>query len=370
MKKIVFIAPEFYPVNGGVANAVYIFAAALVKQGYKLWIITPQYTQKDARYENYNNIKILRIPRIPIKGIRYLSFVMYSIYLIRKIMPDLVFGIMVWHGGTISALASILFGIKSATQAHGSDVDELYFPGLKLLTKFSLKYNSYVFSTNTEFKNKLLLLYNRKINLLRNIIQTDYTNFSKEEYRQKVNFKKDKFYLLSIGRLVKINNIETKGISYVLKAMHSLKGCKLIVLGDGSLKDVFEKYIIKNKLDSQICLMGKVPKHKVIDYMRASDCLIFPSLTEGLSMVLLEAMTNKLPVITTKVGGSADIILDEYNGLFIDKKSIQSIIQAVNKLKNNTLLQEKISKNGMTTCITLFNETRIITDFEEAIGWK
>ncbi len=370
MKKIVFVVPEFYPVNGGVANATGIFTSALVRQGYRIWVITQQHDKNDSKQAEYNGLKILRMPRYPVKGLRYLAFIIHSLYFIRKIMPDLVFGVMVWHGGTISALAKILFGIKSATHAHGSDVDELNLPGLKLLTRFSLKYNSYVFATNTEFKNKLLKLHNREINILRNIIKVDNTDFSKEECRKKLNLEKDTFYLLSIGRLIKIKNIETKGISYALQAMNSLAGCKLIVLGDGPLKTIFEKYAAENKLKSKICLLGKVSQQEVMDYMRASDCLIFPSLTEGLSMVLLEAMTNKLPVVTTKAGGSADIITNEHNGLFIEKKSAESIIQAVNKLKNDPLLRGKISKNAINTCITVFNEKRIIADFEEAVGWK
>lgn len=370
MKKIVFVVPEFYPVNGGVANATGIFTSALVKHGYRVWVITQQHNKNDLKQAEYNGLEILRIPRCPVKGLRYLAFIVRSLYFIRKIMPDMVFGVMVWHGGAISALARILFRIKSATHAHGSDVDELNLPGLKLLTRFSLKYNSHVFATNTEFKNKLLKLHTREINILRNIIKIDDTNFSKEDYRKKLNFEKDTFYLLSIGRLVKIKNIETKGISYALQAMNNLAGCKLVVLGDGPLKKVFEEYADENKLKSKICLLGKVSKQEVMDYMRASDCLVFPSLTEGLSMVLLEAMTNKLPVVTTKVGGSVDIITNEHNGIFIEKKSAESITQAVNKLKNDLLLREKISKNAINTCITLFNEKRIIADFEEAVGWK
>ncbi len=75
------------------------------------------------------------------------------------------------------------------------------------------------------------------------------------------------------------------------------------------------------------------------------DCLILPSMGEGCSNVVMEALACGVPVLLTKVGYHGEMLIDGENCLFIER-DIESIRQAILKLKNDPELQKRLSENG------------------------
>jgi glycosyltransferase involved in cell wall biosynthesis len=93
-----------------------------------------------------------------------------------------------------------------------------------------------------------------------------------------------------------------KNVRGLIEALHLLndKNLGLVVLGAGPELPAIQRSIAEAGLTDRVLLGGYVANAR--DYLALLDVLVIPSLTEGLPMILLEAMAAKLPVISTRVG--------------------------------------------------------------------
>ena len=116
-----------------------------------------------------------------------------------------------------------------------------------------------------------------------------------------------------VGRLISI-----KGIDIILDALKYVDSDEYMVriCGEGKLKKKIQARIEKEKLDSKVELVGFVNYHKMKEEYENASALLMPSLREATGMVLAEAMSNGVPVITFEQFG-AKIILDENSGWLI-----------------------------------------------------
>jgi glycosyltransferase involved in cell wall biosynthesis len=81
--------------------------------------------------------------------------------------------------------------------------------------------------------------------------------------------------------------------------------------------------------------------------MREYDVLVLPSLTEGLPLVLLEAMSNGLAVVASNVGGIPEIVTDTVNGLLVPPGDAAALAGALNRLADDEELRQRLIANGL-----------------------
>lgn len=145
------------------------------------------------------------------------------------------------------------------------------------------------------------------------------------------NFKSvDKKYIVNKNaplKAVYVGNVtEMKGIYYLLEAMLRLSSndVNLTVIGNfDNNSRIFDKYMKKIKF------LGRVPHEKIKDILLNSDLFVFPSLGEGLSLAVLEAMACGLPCIVSENSGANDAIIDKVNGFVIKIQDIEEIKQKI-----------------------------------------
>jgi glycosyltransferase involved in cell wall biosynthesis len=118
----------------------------------------------------------------------------------------------------------------------------------------------------------------------------------------------------------------------------------LIILGAGP-----EEQKIKDLLNTHknIHFLGYQNKKETISLIRGSDILIQPSLHEGISSTILEAMACKTAVIASNVGGNKEIIESGINGILIEPKDIQSFVKQITNLLNNEQLRELLVNQAL-----------------------
>ncbi|GAX60361.1 glycosyl transferase, group 1 [Candidatus Scalindua japonica] len=368
-KKVTFIFGITHPVSNGVGNCTLSYAAALAQAGYETSVLTCLLSPEDPACEVYHGVKFFRILRYRILGSRILGIIhMATVGYLRILLhlrytkPDIIVGMMLDYG-TISAFMGSLLGIKSITNAQGSDVDEVVTTFRKLETLYALKKNNIVTTTNTEFKEKLLLRWKRKIILWPNILDENLIPETKS-----VSLNYGFFNIVAVGRLVRINGIETKGIGHIIKAMQGLERCNLYIFGDGPLASEYKELIKELNLEDNIILCGHQSREIMLNYFKSANVLVFPSLTEGLSMTVIEAMYSGLPVISTKVGGQADHIKDGINGFFVEKASSQSIKDKIKYLMANPDVLKTVSRNAKSYYNEHFSFKAFTKSFEKTIS--
>ena len=140
------------------------------------------------------------------------------------------------------------------------------------------------------------------------------------------------------------NLIELKGISIVLKTFLRLKeknnNIKLTIMGSGPYKAKFIKEAIKYQINNDITWLGKIERNKVLSVFKNSELLLYPALRDSGGFVVLEALSQSLPVATLNIGGPGQIVDNECGiKISVNKKNENEIIfelsSEIEKLINN-----------------------------------
>jgi len=162
----------------------------------------------------------------------------------------------------------------------------------------------------------------------------------------------EKITLIFVGRLAEEKNPYIP-ILTVKKLKEKGYNVNLNLVGDGKLKAKMEELIQKSGLNENVKMFGWIKdRRKLFEILKGSDILVFTSKPgEGLGLVILEAMSQGLPVIATKCGGPEEVIEDGINGYLVNYSTDEDIVnQFVDKIEvliKNTKIYEKISKNNI-----------------------
>ncbi|MBM3251254.1 MAG: glycosyltransferase family 4 protein [Candidatus Omnitrophica bacterium] len=147
----------------------------------------------------------------------------------------------------------------------------------------------------------------------------------RDSLRQKLGIS-DELALITVASFWKM-----KGHIYLLRALSELKGLgykfKWLCAGDGPLREPMQKICAKFKLTKDVIFLGRVSH--IADYLNASDLFVLPSLSEALSIALIEAMYAGLFCIVTDVGSNRELIENNLNGLIVKPASKEALRKAL-----------------------------------------
>lgn len=179
-----------------------------------------------------------------------------------------------------------------------------------------------------------------------------YKNNSKIELETGID-ERNIIYNVTIDKLSDPINILSSGILEPRKGFHLLldslsfvkSNVVLNILGDGSLKKYLHDIVYSNNLN--VNLLGKIPFDEVINFYRQSDVFIFPSLRDTSGNVVLEAMSQGLPIIAFDHQGMHDILTNEC-AIKIPvtnyKQMVINLASAIDKLVNDSSLRIEMGK--------------------------
>lgn len=149
--------------------------------------------------------------------------------------------------------------------------------------------------------------------------------------------------VLAVGRLV-----EPKGYDYLVEAaaevVRAFTGAVFCIAGDGPLRGRLEQLIDSLGISGQVRLLGT--RKDVADLLAACDLYVLSSVDEGLPMALLEAMVAGAPVVSTRIAGVQDVIVDGETGFQADPANAASLAAAICRALSDEALREKLAQNG------------------------
>jgi len=154
--------------------------------------------------------------------------------------------------------------------------------------------------------------------------------FNKEQVLQEdgelAGFCRDGFVICGIGRFS-----QEKGFILLVEAMSLLVSkkpdLKLVLIGEGAQQQEMESIIQQKGLAKHVFFAGY--KQDAARYLPLFDVFVLPSLTEGLPIVLLEAMQAGVPVVATRVGGVPDVLQNGEYGRLTDSDSADALAQSI-----------------------------------------
>lgn len=191
----------------------------------------------------------------------------------------------------------------------------------------------------------------RKVVAIPNGIPADHAkaNRDRESFRQVLGVAPDTQMLLSTGRLA-----EGKGLEYLLKAAQMINrgpgvSFKLILAGSGPLMAELEKLAGDLGLGEHVHFLGF--RNDIGDLLAASDIVVLPTLREGLSIALLEAMAAGKPIVTTTIGSNLEATHQGRAALLVPAKNPEALAEAImNFVRNPSLRLSKSAKARELFC--------------------
>lgn len=147
--------------------------------------------------------------------------------------------------------------------------------------------------------------------------------------------------LLFVGR-----HIERKGLTYLIQAMQQLPPeFSLTIVGEGDLTAELKAQALGNP---RISFAGRLSGEELARVYASHDMFVLPAIvdsrgdTEGLGVVLIEAIAAGLPIVASHVGGIPDVIIDGQTGLLVEQKSPPALAQAIFKLSRDEALAQRL----------------------------
>lgn len=159
----------------------------------------------------------------------------------------------------------------------------------------------------------------------------------------------------SVARLVFVGRLSPeKGVDVLFDAVGRLQEAgvqvHLDVIGDGPLRSQLQDLANARFAPGVVRFRGSLPWGKALfSAIRESDVLVLPSWTEGLSLVLVEAMSQGLPCIGTAVGGTPEIIKDGINGCLVPPGDVQALADRVAWVFQDPVRYVELSRQCLET---------------------
>lgn len=154
----------------------------------------------------------------------------------------------------------------------------------------------------------------------------------------------DAFMVLATGRLA-----PQKGFEYLVRAAprihESLPGVRIVLAGDGPLEQPLAKLARELAVDDTVSFLGF--RSDVADLLAASDLVVLPSLWEGLSISLLEAMAAARPIVTTSLGSNREVTDDGRAARLVPAKDAEALAAAVVALAGSPRERDELGRRGL-----------------------
>jgi len=323
--KIAIIVESFLPYAlGGMEIAAYNTAKYLSKRGHEVHVITSLNNElpKESICDGFCTHRI----RLWKTKIGVILFWINIFLALKKICPDIIH-IHSISSGLPGLLSKKIWRIPYIVTCHGSDV-YLSWKFKKIRAKLVLKDADMVIALTEYMQKEIQKLYSKKVVVIPNGIELDcFDVLPKEEIRTKLGIKEDEKILIFVGTLRSI-----KGVKYLIQAMKSIiqqdPKIKLMLVGDGEEKQSLKALSKELNIEKNIKFVGEVPHKNISEYLAAADIFVLPSLSEGFSIVVLEAMASGLPIVATNVKGVPEIVKNGVNGFLVEPMCPESITKS------------------------------------------
>lgn len=358
MKRVLFFNYEYPPLGGGAGNATkHLLLEFAKRDDVVVDLITSSITDK---YEEDGIDLNVFIHKIPIgknaKNLNYQSqwelikytfkAYFYARKLIKKNNYDLTHSFFAVPCGFISLLLKWQYKIPYIISPRGADVpgyserfESIYrmlTPLIKLIWK-----NARFVITNSKGLTELAKnsAPEQKFDVIFNGVDTNFYQPS----RRTIEERKKDFIVLCASRLSK-----RKGIKYAVSGFAKIAGrypqMKMIIAGgEGNAMDELKTQVSDLGMDDKIKFFGHYTREQSPKIYNDADVFVMPSLNEGMSNNLLEALASGMPVLMTPVGGAEELVTDGENGFLIETENSDIIADKLEYLIENL---EKVDEMG------------------------
>lgn len=202
----------------------------------------------------------------------------------------------------------------------------------------------------------------QKISVIHNAIQLPAEPPVRPEHsklREELGLPQDAVLAGTVARLHPV-----KGHTYLIQAIARLQtshpDVHYVWMGGGELEQQLREEVQAAGLADKIHMLGV--RQDVPELLPQLDLFILPSISEGLSVAILEAMVAGLPVITTAVGGSPEVVSDGSEGLLVPSRNIDALYRALDQALSDPEHMKRMGQAGQEKVYRYFSLQRLVRE--------
>ena len=301
--------------------------------------------------------KMANKPWLQLLAIPYIiSGFFKCIKICRKFKPDVIHAHWPFPHAYIALGAAKLFKIPLVLNFHGAELLLIRKKKwVKPLLKFAISQAQAVFANSSFTASKIKALRNVEIEW------SPYgTTLEKGTGKTEPHAINSKFKILFVGR-----HIERKGICYLIEAAKYLPRdqFEIRIVGVGDLTEELKKLASESATpnSAEIIFTGKLSPEALANEYKTANVFTLPAIvdskgdTEGLGVVLIEAMELGLPIVASNVGGIPDVVIDGETGILVPEKDPEALANAYKRLASNPELISQLlagAQKRIAECFT------------------
>jgi glycosyltransferase involved in cell wall biosynthesis len=166
----------------------------------------------------------------------------------------------------------------------------------------------------------------------------------------------------SVGSLYPV-----KGHKYLLQAipaiLERIPCTTFLIIGRGELEGHLKDEVARLGLDHKVRFLGL--RHDIQELLALMDVFVLPSLSEGLSIALLEAMAARRPVVATSVGGNPELVVDGETGYLVPAQEGALLASGILRLLSDVHLARRFGENGKRRVERYFSMTAMVNGYQD-----
>jgi len=341
--KVCFISPEYWPLTGGTGSYVYYLSNELLKNNYKIHVVTGSNQTCDVKVNSQLDVSFLKIPKMPViksfmlAGNSYLKLNSVrnsaNVDIMHPQLPLTPSFAVPPHFGK-----ALVCTVHSTWKGESEAIRGEPYSRLNANEKFLVSFNWFL-----RFFEEGILNRARKIIAVSHFTKWELTKYykipegkiqvihngvdirkfkpanNKPRIKSELGFKPDDILIVSVGRLY-----ARKGLFTLIESMPTITKrfpkAKFVISGKGQSDEMNKLIAHADKLGvkNKIVFTGYYPDKKLPKLYQIADVFAFSTFYEHHPFAVLEALSTGLPVVTTTVGGIPETINNGRNGFLVE----------------------------------------------------
>lgn len=343
--RIALFTETFLPKIDGIVTRLKHTVEQLQRQGDQVLVVSP-----DGGLREYKGAKIYGVSGIPLPMYPELKIAIPRPKLrkvIEKFKPDLIHVVNPAVLGVGGIYYAKKMGIPLVASYHTHLPQYLQHYGLGSLEgllwellKLAHNQASLNLCTSTAMVNELVSHGIERVDLWQKGVDTELfqPRLASDQMRWRLSQGHPKSpLLLYVGRVS-----AEKQIDQIKPVLEAIPDARLAIVGNGPHREALEAHFAGTKTN----FVGYLQGEELTSAFASADAFVFPSRTETLGLVLLEAMAAGCPVVAAASGGIPDIVTDGVNGYLFDPNDSEGAIKATQKLLDANIEREILRQNA------------------------
>jgi glycosyltransferase involved in cell wall biosynthesis len=316
---------------GGAEAQLVRLAARLVARGDEVLLVSLLPTEA---YEK--EMAELGVPIVELRGgrVRSAAFIVEARRVLKRFAPDVVVSFL-YQANVVARVAAKLAGVPVVISSIRSE----FFGGrarelaMRVTDRLATITTTNSALARDSLARRRVAPSGRLVVVPNGVDVSVFDGIDRAAARAALGVAADEFVWLAVGRLVVQKDVPNL-LDAFAKHRSAHPRSRLCIAGDGALRDEMHAHAAALGLADSVAFLGVRPD--VPQLMRAADAFVLSSAWEGLPNVVMEAMAAELPVVSTRVGGVAELVEDPAMGTIVPPRDSAALAAAMNAMAESS----------------------------------